>query len=55
MPLLPDSGKSQDYGRHGVESEYFGNSAGFWPGLQTDFDIEEEISTKGTMLKSIKR
>lgn len=35
-------------------SKYFGNSAKFWLGLQDDFDIEEEISTKGTMLKSIK-
>jgi addiction module HigA family antidote len=35
-------------------SKYFGNSAKFWLGLQDDFDIEEEVSTKGTMLKSIK-
>jgi addiction module HigA family antidote len=35
-------------------SKYFGNSAKFWLGLQDDFDIEEEISTKGLMLKSIK-
>jgi addiction module HigA family antidote len=35
-------------------SRYFGNSAKFWLGLQDDFDIEEEISTKGSMLKSIK-
>ncbi len=35
-------------------SKYFGNSAKFWLGLQDDFDIEEEISTKGSMLKSIK-
>ena len=35
-------------------SKYFGNSAKFWLGLQDDFDIEEELSTKGTMLKSIK-
>jgi addiction module HigA family antidote len=35
-------------------SKYFGNSAKFWLGLQDDFDIEEEISAKGTMLKSIK-
>ena len=34
--------------------KYFGNSAKFWLGLQDDFDIEEEISTKGSMLKSIK-
>ena len=35
-------------------SKYFGNSAKFWLGLQGDFDIEEQISTKGTLLKSIK-
>ena len=35
-------------------SKYFGNSAKFWLGLQDDFDIEEEIVTKGTMLESIK-
>ncbi len=35
-------------------SRYFGNSAKFWLGLQDDFDIEEEITTKGSMLKSIK-
>jgi len=35
-------------------SKYFGNSAKFWLGLQDDFDIEEEISTKGSKLKSIK-
>ena len=35
-------------------SKYFGNSAKFWLGLQGDFDIEEQISTKGSLLKSIK-
>ena len=35
-------------------SKYFGNSAKFWLGLQDDFDIEEEISAKATLLKSIK-
>src|SRR5215213_6535268 len=35
-------------------SKYFGNSAKFWLGLQDDFDIEEEIALKGTVLKSIK-
>jgi addiction module HigA family antidote len=35
-------------------SKYFGNSAKFWLGLQDDFDIEEEISAKGTLLESIK-
>ena len=35
-------------------SKYFGNSAKFWLGLQSDFDIEEEIANKGLILKSIK-
>jgi antitoxin HigA-1 len=35
-------------------SKYFGNSAKFWLGLQDDFDIEEQLSTKGLLLKSIK-
>lgn len=35
-------------------SKYFGNSAKFWLGLQDDFDIEEEISAKENMLRSIK-
>lgn len=35
-------------------SKYFGNSAKFWLGLQDDFDIEQETSAKGTILKSIK-
>ena len=35
-------------------SKYFGNSAKFWLGLQDDFDIEEEMSTKGIILESIK-
>src|ERR1700730_2185337 len=35
-------------------SKYFGNSAKFWLGLQDDYDLEEEISTKGSLLKSIK-
>ena len=35
-------------------SKYFGNSAKFWLGLQDDFDIEEEIAAKGSVLKSIK-
>lgn len=35
-------------------SKYFGNAAKFWLGLQDDFDIEEEIATKGSMLTSIK-
>jgi addiction module HigA family antidote len=35
-------------------SKYFGNSAKFWLGLQDDFDIEEEMAQKGSMLNSIK-
>ncbi|HEX5002618.1 MAG TPA: HigA family addiction module antitoxin [Bacteroidia bacterium] len=35
-------------------SQYFGNSAKFWPGIQDDFDIEEELSLKRTSLTSIK-
>lgn len=34
--------------------KYFGNSAKFWLGLQDDFDIEEQISTNGSLIKSIK-
>jgi antitoxin HigA-1 len=36
-------------------SQYFGNSAKFWLGLQDDFDIEEESENKKLELKSIKR
>lgn len=36
-------------------SNYFGNSAKFWLGLQDDFDIEEEISIKKDEFKVIKR
>ena len=35
-------------------SKYFGNSPKFWLGLQDDFDIEEALNSKGTILKSIK-
>ena len=35
-------------------SKYFGNSAKFWLGLQDDFDIEAEMSTKSATLKTIK-
>ena len=35
-------------------SRYFGNSPKFWLGLQDDFDLEEELKTKGTALKTIK-
>ena len=36
-------------------SQYFGNSAKFWLGLQDDFDIEEEKSIKSKELNSIKK
>jgi addiction module HigA family antidote len=36
-------------------SKYFGNSAKFWLGLQDDFDIEEEMSSKELELNEIKR
>jgi antitoxin HigA-1 len=36
-------------------SNYFGNSAKFWLGLQDDYDIEEEISTKKNEFKGIKK
>jgi len=36
-------------------SNYFGNSAKFWLGLQNDFDIEEEISKKKKEFESIKK
>ena len=35
-------------------SIYFGNSPKFWLGLQDDYDIEEEQSSKGKVFKSIK-
>ena|SRR3982751_4933856 len=35
-------------------SKYFGNSAKFWLGLQDDYDLEEEINVKGSVLNSIK-
>ena len=35
-------------------SKYFGNSAKFWLGLQDDYDLEEEISTKEAVINSIK-
>ncbi|MBI3138162.1 MAG: HigA family addiction module antidote protein [Sphingobacteriales bacterium] len=35
-------------------SMYFGNSAKFWLGLQDDYDIEEELLTKGDSLNAIK-
>ena len=35
-------------------SKYFGNSAKFWLGLQDDFDIEEEKSSKEKEFRLIK-
>ena len=35
-------------------SKYFGNSPKFWLGLQDDFDIEEELLNKGSLIQSIK-
>jgi addiction module HigA family antidote len=35
-------------------SKYFGNTAKFWLGMQDDFDIEEELSSKGSLFQSIK-
>jgi hypothetical protein len=34
-------------------SKYFGNSAKFWLGLQDDFDIEEELLAKSSMIQAI--
>jgi addiction module HigA family antidote len=36
-------------------SNYFGNSAKFWLGLQDDFDLEEALNGKVEELKSIKK
>ena len=36
-------------------SQYFGNSAKFWLGLQDDYDIEEENVNKASEIKLIKR
>ena len=36
-------------------NKHFGNSAKFWLGLQDDFNIEEEIATKGNILEVIKK
>ena len=36
-------------------SKYFGNSAKFWLGLQDDFDLEEEMSTRKQEFQKIKR
>lgn len=36
-------------------SRFFGNSAAFWLGLQTDFDIENELLHKQKELNAIKQ
>lgn len=36
-------------------SNYFGNSAKFWLGLQDDFDIEQQFNEKKELLSSIKK
>ncbi len=36
-------------------SKYFGNSAKFWLGLQSDYDIEEEKFNKDEELNEIKK
>ena len=36
-------------------SKYFGNSAKFWLGLQDDFDLEEENTSKLKELNAIKQ
>ncbi len=35
-------------------SKYFGNSAKFWLGLQDDYDLEEEMNLKSSIINSIK-
>jgi antitoxin HigA-1 len=35
-------------------SKYFGNSPKFWLGLQDDFDIEQELVEKSSIIQSIK-
>lgn len=36
-------------------SQFFGNSAKFWLGLQDDFDIENELAEKQSEFDGIKR
>ena len=36
-------------------SNFFGNSAKFWLGLQDDYDLEEALSQKNEVFNSIKR
>ncbi len=35
-------------------SKYFGNSAKFWLGLQDDYDLEEEMHVKHSVIGAIK-
>jgi antitoxin HigA-1 len=34
-------------------SKYMGNSAKFWLGLQDDFDLEEEVNAKSSLIDNI--
>jgi antitoxin HigA-1 len=36
-------------------SNYFGNSAKFWLGLQNDYDVEEEMNKKAKEFNAIKK
>jgi len=36
-------------------SQYFGNSAKFWLGLQDDYDLEEELSKRKPEFQRIKK
>ena len=36
-------------------SNYFGNSAKFWLGLQDDYDIEEQFNQNKDLFKSIRK
>ncbi len=36
-------------------SNYFGNSAKYWLGLQNDYDVEEEMNKKAKEFKAIKK
>jgi len=36
-------------------SNYFGNSAKFWLGIQNDYDVEEEMNKKAKEFKAIKK
>jgi addiction module HigA family antidote len=36
-------------------SQYFGNSAKFWLGLQDDYDLEEELNSRKREFQKIKK